>query len=345
MIRIKTSLVVALLATGLLWSSAAGAARLALVDLDFFSEGFAGATPGVCCVASAMGVWATVGSTPGTPYVKWPASHIAELSATRMIGGTFGPSGTPNPSTVYGGGYFSFNAVDNRFNEAASLMAENLAPGTGTVGAGTTALMNAHVQDWPATTTICNNSCAPKVGQIAQAVGSRQFGGTARLLTNTVESGIVKIATGSYGNLDIVIQSTAMLAAAPQLSQFGQAASSTFVTTMGGASNGGVVHELRGPTTTGTVRAIQPSGMLATDFTRMGTHNLNQTNLTGMISVVSPRISQNWSTFGGFVTGPGGQSFGRVNQVQVTFLPEPGFALALGIGVMGFAALHKRRKG
>ena len=347
MLRTKKILVVALFAAGLLWSSAAGAAKFALVDLSYFLDGFGGPTPAPCCTATAMSVTVKVGSTPGTPYVKWPASLLKGTSTTD-IGGTFGPSGTPNPSTIYGGNYFSFHRTASRFNQEASLMKSNIPVGTGTIGTGGTAQSNAHVQNWPTMpTTICNNSCAPRAGQIANITppGGKRFGGSARLISITKEVGIVKIATGSYGNLDINIGRTSMLLDLPAvLSNFGQAASSDFVTTMGGAVVGGAVHGLSGVATTGTVRVVQPSGMLATDFTRMGENSLNPTNLTGMISTVAPSVTQNWSFFNGFVTGPGGRASGVVRHMQATFLvPEPSFAVALGAGALCFAAVGRRR--
>ena len=100
---------------------------------------------------------------------------------------------------------------------------------------------------------------------------------------------------------------------------------------------------LEGPVTTGMALAKQSQIGTPTTFSKNGTWNFNATNLTGTISLVQPNIAHGFVFTLGVLTGT------RFNQANIgttviTFLPEPAEIALLGAGLLGIAALYRRRR-
>ena len=80
-------------------------------------------------------------------------------------------------------------------------------------------------------------------------------------------------------------------------------------------------------------------------MTKAGSFGLNTANMTGTISLVKPRVDQAFSKVNGTVVGNSGSlQNGSVHHLKMTFLPEPGQLLLLGVGVLGLTALYGRRR-
>jgi len=79
--------------------------------------------------------------------------------------------------------------------------------------------------------------------------------------------------------------------------------------------------------------------------TKAGSFGLNTANMTGTISLVKPRVDQGYSTVNGVVVGkPPSVGAAGIYHLKLTFLPEPGQLLLLGVGVLGLTALYGRRR-
>ena len=83
--------------------------------------------------------------------------------------------------------------------------------------------------------------------------------------------------------------------------------------------------------------SVHGAGYFGTSFARTGSHNFNPTNLTGMISLVQPRLNESFSRSGNSFLGqqiPG--STGGIFRTEMTFLPEPGTIALLGSAPWGW---------
>lgn len=286
------------------------------------------------------------GGPIATPSIMWPAG-IRSVMNTFLSGGTImttvGGAIISNPSPYFPS-YFSVVRTQTSAVQAGTLMKN----------AGPASAMN---YSWPATTTICNNSCLPRfgpaagtlnglgVGPLAVNPGTKRFGGTARLLTRDLETLVIKTPLGGFSFGSNMGTPTAMGAGPNQAGNYWNPGIIQYTNLTDVAITKEVVNQnLEGAFTTGTVRAFMPLGSITTDFTKMGSHNLNPTNLTGTITLVKPNLGQDFVRVGGVVTAPGDFNIASIERLTITFLPEPGFLALSAFGVLGLTgAAYARR--
>lgn len=319
------------------------ASQKALFSMEYRSFGFAGLaggnnndlqrfaeTPAPGGVPFSATVETGSGASP-SPSVMWPANIISEMS-TATAGGTITPSGMENPSAY--GIYFSFVQVHNNFNKVATMMK------SGGLTANTTI-------NWPATTTICNNTCLPRNGTAfqSQTPGSNRYGGTARVLDQAVSTGLKKnFVLGGFTQQLFNIVYTPMATAPVYNGGAVGKAGTVVITTPNSGTYSSPIHMLNGRYSTGQARAMLTINAYNTTATKTGSVNVNTANLTGTISLVKPQIQLSWRKVGGTVISVGsGNNFAVVNSMNATFLPEPSQFAMLGAGILGIGVLYRRR--
>ena len=81
-----------------------------------------------------------------------------------------------------------------------------------------------------------------------------------------------------------------------------------------------------------------------TDVSISGSHNLNSTQLTGMISLAKPQINQFFARGGDFAGRQ--NTFSAITRLRITFageVPGPGSVTMLGLVTLGLAGLAAMR--
>jgi len=320
-------------------SAGAGqAAQKALFSFNYSSFGAAALVGGVSITIPRTGVvpntfdWfeATVETGAGTPSpsVMWPARVLSEVGIVNA-GGTITPGGVENPSAY--GLYFSFVQDESNYNVAATFKK----------GSGLTANTS---WNWPATTTICNNTCVPRDGTGFQTIGANRYGGVAHLVDRGISSGLKKnFVLGGFTQQLFSFATTAMGLQAGYPGLYA-GLGKVQVTTPNSATFESPAHGMWGKYSTGTARARLTINAYTTDATKQGSVNINTGNLTGTISLVRPFHTTSWRKVGGTVVGIGsGSKYTAVNVLEVTFLPEPSQIAMLGAGILGLGGLYRRR--
>ena len=330
------SIVPVLLASSfsILSASVAQAATQRVVNLRWQAEGAAPPPYTAVLPPNSVNTIATFetanGAVPASPSIMWPANALSQVVILYQ-GGTITPNGATNPSTTFGGNYFSFKTTLANRNGAATLN-PSAGPATTTVS-------------WPSTTTICNNSCLPRYGSFMQApLSGRRYGGTARLISIRNSVGLARAPLGGFNALAAIGSPTPM-GTGPQLlgNHFLQTQINiTNTLTLGTFQSD--AQRLTGPYTTGMLQVFQNGGSFTTNFSRNGTWALNATGLTGMISLVSPIITQTFQKSGGSVLGNGPSQLAFITTLTVNVLPEPGQLVMLGAGLLALAAVYHRRR-
>jgi hypothetical protein len=280
---------------------------------------------------------ATVSTGAATPTVMIPAGILA-ISGTKMF------SGSPYIPT-----YMSFGST-MIFNAAATLIKS---PPGGAVSGGSTLSIT------PATTKCFASvgpampgapafpgSCFPKPGTLKRSPGLKKFGGVARILGN--KDTLTFSRPGSPSGIDTGMfqqfqdQSPALAVSTPNV--YGVTALGTqYNTLLQTARASFVTHQLP-PFSTG-MATHQGSNYGGMDVLS-GSHNLNVTNLTGMISLVRPAMGHTFQRRGSLFSG-NGFNFGSIDVLEIAFLgevPEPGSIAMLAFGTLGLAGLYVRRR-
>ena len=103
----------------------------------------------------------------------------------------------------------------------------------------------------------------------------------------------------------------------------------------------------RFPFFTGTLMVYGPQGVSVTTFTRSGMDTRTPIyHASGMVSLVSPNIVYSYNIFpdefGTIQTVQ--NNFVSFDQINLTFLPEPGQVMLLGGGLLGLLALYRLRR-
>lgn len=326
----------------------AQAATQAVIKIEYqaFCCAFLGAgSPAIVYRNDGTGT-ATVGTGP-TPTIMFPSGIISDM-ALEYQGGwiNFTPNGaialTPNGAedripSPFMAGYYNFVGLENVYNMNATLQASNpLVPTVGTTFG------------WNATTSLskCNGLCLPRYGTLFQAPGSKQFGGTARLIDWGTDTGLKEnIDKGGFTQQYFNFVSTPMLLGTPFIGRYGNQGSIQ-ITTVFGANIASYVIRAGGVYTTGNAKATFDfaGNPYPTTVSLNGSHAFNGTNLTGMISLVKPSLSQSFAAINGTILGNGAaNNAGNIFIAKLTFLPEPSYVALLGVGCVGLAALYRRR--
>jgi hypothetical protein len=342
----------------LLTASSAGAASQAVVALGWKTKGF-----GIGTYATAMQAGthqsfaiATVGSTPVTPatgpYVNWAPDQFSSVKS-----GTYGPFTQYGYPTVISYRTATFN------DKGGALLANH--PGA---PAGVSTVMG---------TAVATNWCAGQAGScftshtgvMTHSPGAKKYGGAAS--TFRLSQGVGQQTTGVAGPYkDFAFKAFKFTGAPVQSANYRRAYATTTNTGLGTPMFNTAGFVLGATYTTGMATAMQ-SIFFSSTTTGTGSFALNTANLTGMISVVIPRVNftHNLSCEDKFDTGGPpqtsgnpdglcdsdgstavaftsmGQSGASVPGVTLTFLPEPGQLALLGFGVLSLAGLQRLRRG
>jgi len=319
-------------------STAASQSTQAIVRLQYKANFFAGTT---FFDASGVGI-ATIGSTTPTPSVMWGPNIVSGM-VTSTYSNTFIPFGSRMTTHMNGPGSLRRAHVG-----AAPTGAGSVVPRP-TVGAGTTkcfasSTLTPTVMVGP---PALPGSCFPRVGAMSRVGGSKQFGGTARMLNPGLSIGtIVAFSPTGYDLFSLHAYNATPALRGPQTvpGNYGILGWGLKTHTVLGTQKATMAHATEAPPTTGM--ATVTGADYATMITMTGSHNFNATNLTGMISTVAPIITPFFDrdAAGNFAGRAG--SFSGVRGVKLTFLPEPSQPLMLASGVLfgllGIAALKWR---
>jgi len=99
------------------------------------------------------------------------------------------------------------------------------------------------------------------------------------------------------------------------------------------------------PFTTGMITAWEPFGATNTEFTLTGYDNRTPAGLSGVISLVRPRLVQTYKVpFSASEPIRKTWSSSSAWQMDFHFLPEPGGALAMASGLVALAGLYRLRR-
>ena len=308
----------------LLAGPAALASQQALVDLtyknQFFSVGLSRD------VFTVMGAVVTVQTTAPTPSVMWPANILAG-----------------SRSFTYSGGYTPIASNMETYRLKAGTLARSHAGAASAGGSSfvpTTVTTKCFASIPPAAPGPPNlpGSCFPRKGKGMRTPGVRRFGGSARLLRDTLLIGTFIAATG----YDLVsanfFYTPALTGPDTDPGNYGIIATGTFTNTVIGTARKTNFHETEVPFTTGVAKVT--GGDFGTVLTLSGSHNFSTANLTGMISVVKPFLRNQFArnSAGNFIGND--LALHGIRTVSFTFLPEPATLILLACGALGLAALR-----
>lgn len=332
--RVSMQLAAMLIGLAMLFPAlSASASQQALVQITYKSiTANSGAYP-----TRAAGSWfATVNTTAGTPTpsVMWPKGGIKGNT-------TFT---TTSPYLPFLSSMLAWS------NLAATLQKSH--PGVAPTGGS--------VMPRPTTTTKCfasippfapggpalAGSCFPRAATGARTPGAKKYGGTARLLQDTVSVGTaVAFTPTGYSQFSVLVkaaQSPALAGPDVLAGNYGLFGTGTFTNTALATARKTQNQATEAPFTTGVATAM--GGGFGTALSSTGSFALNTTNLTGMISMVKPLLTLQFSR------NQAGQYIGltnffaTLNRVEVTFMPEPAVTLLLSVGVLGLGGLAGLRR-
>jgi hypothetical protein len=180
------------------------------------------------------------------------------------------------------------------------------------------------------------------------APGGNKFGGTLRVINNGFSRGLFK-AKGDFYYFWYESNPTPRLLGPMYVGGYGIAGGG-FYTNTGLTSIMFVTsfHVTTGPYTTGLAYAYQTGGQAATKVTLSGYDNRTVTTggrIKGTVSLVQPLLVQVFrraptTSDPVFSTGV---PFGFVTRLRITFLPEPGWLLSLGCGLLAVGVLYRAR--
>ena len=316
----------------LLPALSASASQQAVVQITYvnaFSPGFG--TTGVPRVGTGTAILKPTTQKTG---LQWNAGIVAGASSFTVE--------TP---------YLPFLSSMAAFrNEAGALFAGH--PGAAATGGSTVAAPSATTKCFASIAPFAPGppalpgSCFPRKGTLMRAPGSSKYGGTARLLldTDSVGTALAFAPPGlDFFALKIFQSQTPNVTGFSTVpGAYGILGSGTFTNTVLMTARKTMNHQTQAPWTTGMVTVA--GGDFGTAFTLTGSNSVDQTNLTGMISVVRPAATNQFSRnqAGAYL----GNTVGLVlvNRVSLTFLPEPGSMLLLGCGGLGLAGLAALRR-
>lgn len=354
----RTALVL-LLGLGFLVAIPAGtatASKQALVKLQYVNSFFFGTTFG-----SQMGyVPVTVNTTTTpTPTIMWPAGLVKCTPGTGCTAESFTYSGGYTPFASRMGTFMNGPAqLGPNHAGAAASPSQPLVPLNGTTAATTKCFANI-LSDLGGTPVGANpnnatngfsalpDQCFPRVGSGNRFPGAKKFGGTAKMLRRLDVVGTFVGSPSGLSQFNLEGVRTAALAGAHTGTAYGVVGTSTWTNLTVMIAEQGMVMDTEVPLTTGMVTVMGvPFG---SQQTATGSHNFNTANLTGMISLVRPNLSNSFRrrVSDGVYTGPR-PGFNNVRHVQMTFggeyVPEPAMAGMLIFGGLGLAALSRRRR-
>jgi hypothetical protein len=203
---------------------------------------------------------------------------------------------------------------------------------------------------YPAIPSGFPGSCTPRPGTLRRTPGSKKYGGTAQIL-RTQHSFGQWAPVGPFGNRAFSASVGGNLPGGRPASHLAPSAVGRVVHeatlhythTGGGTTSDAHAMLTTVPFTTGMVSVVNVAAY-QTNFRRSGSNNLNPGNLTGTISVVRPLVVNSFQRLGPGLVGGGNVSYGGIETMKLTFLPEPSMALMLGCGGLALAGLARLRK-
>jgi len=307
-----------------------------------------GTTWSTACATGSYCLVGTVGA--GGDSAKIPsAAAISYASSTYVLPSTYHIPGYPEASRYYS--YFNFPGYFYKSNSHAPTE--------------TTTLMGP-----TQTTRSLNNYAFSRGGSIKITPGVNRFGGTMRFYFapggyfykgkaalspgyaeykwNAVRT-LTNNGNGSTRNTHGYASTDPQRGAVAGIAQtytYGstQQTHTTLQTSMGGPLKyqfwafSSIV-----PWTTGMVEVVQSLGFYATTLTATGYDNRTVNGMSGQLSLVQPLNYHNYRVASGSpTTSPYHTAW--IKQVVMTFLPEPGAAVLLGVGILGMGGLYRVRK-
>lgn len=307
-----------------------------------------GTTWSTACATGYYCLIGTVGTSGNSAFIPSGAA-ISYASSTYILPSTYHIPGYPEAARYYS--YFNLGGYFYKSNSEA--------PTT------TTTLMGPTV-----TTRSLNNYAFSRGGSIKVTPGVNRFGGTMRFyfapgayhykgkaalspgyadyrwnavrtLTNNGNGSTRN--THGYASTD---PQRGPVSGIPQTYTYGstQQTATTLQTSMGAP----VKYQFWAfssivPWTTGMVEVAQSLGYYATTLTATGADNRTSAGMSGQLSLVQPLNYHNYRVAAGQpTTSPYHTAW--IKQVVMTFLPEPGAAVLLGVGILGMGGLYRARK-
>lgn len=282
---------------------------------------------------------AQVGTTTPRPRVTLPAKAISRVY-TYSCG--FPPFGPCNPTYAVSRSYYSL------WNSPAAQLVPNNphAPTATTTFTG------------PTSTTAFSNDYgfSRDLGRIRVTPGSKRFGGTIRFMSGPDNNRYYKVANNNLYSYASTV--TAVWNPAEPTGNIDQTLGYSYLgwigvrrdltLTTGPPSYGPVTRKVKtfyttGPWTTGMVEVHHTGATRFIDATETGYDNRTANGLNGVLSLVRPRLVNN------YVVLPSGsvvsiRSEAQAGNLIVEFLPESGALLSLAVGTTLLTGLYRIKR-